>query len=162
MENCVKSEWIERFMEMARLTATWSKDPDHKVGSVLVDHERRVIGIGFNGFPRGVRDLPERLASKHLKRMMIVHAEANAILNSRSSFVDCTLFATRHPCTECVKLIIQSGISVVHCPQLEVGSSWEEDSVVASCMMREAGVAINIYVQPPSLVMENVTIIRTP
>lgn len=144
-------KWISHFMAAAELAATMSKDPDHKVGTVIVDHLRRSVGVGYNGFPRGVRDLPERLENKRIKRMMIVHAEANAILNSRSSIVDCTLLTTRHPCTDCAKLIIQSGIAAVHCPPLESGSSWEEDSVMAAFMLREAGVVLHLHLAYPEI-----------
>lgn len=139
-------KWTKRFMAQAELIAQSSKDPDHKVGAVIVDHERRMLGSGYNGFPRGVRDDPERYADKMVKTKLIVHAEPNAILNATRSVRDCTLVCTRHPCSECAKLIIQAGLFCVVCPALPKESSWYEDSIYAVSMFKEAGISLQLYV----------------
>ncbi len=69
------SKWDGRFMDMAALLATWSKDPSTKVGAIITDTERRVIGSGYNGFPRGVIDDPLRYEEKAVKYRLVVHAE---------------------------------------------------------------------------------------
>jgi dCMP deaminase len=48
--------WDVRFLEMAKLVSTWSKDPSTQVGAVLVDPCHRVVSLGFNGFPRAIAD----------------------------------------------------------------------------------------------------------
>lgn len=100
-------------MTLAILVASWSKDPSTQVGAVLVDSKRRVIGTGYNGFPRGVLDHPHRYANRPLKYEMVVHAELNAILNATRELDDSTLYVTLSPCNECAKAIIQSGIKRV-------------------------------------------------
>ncbi len=98
-------------MELARTISTWSKDPRTKVGSVIVDSSRRVVGMGYNGFPRGVDDNWRDYADRDSKLPRVVHAELNAILNSVQHLEGKTLYATKAPCTECAKAIIQSGIT---------------------------------------------------
>lgn len=107
------NKWDLRFLKLAHFVSQWSKDPSTKVGAVVVDDERRVLGIGYNGFPRGVADYPSRYDQRELKYDLIVHAEVNAILNS----VACrgaTLYTTPlFSCVRCAGLVIQSGVKRV-------------------------------------------------
>ena len=48
--------WDEYFMGVALLSAKRSKDPNTQVGACLVNEDKRIIGIGYNGFPRGCKD----------------------------------------------------------------------------------------------------------
>jgi dCMP deaminase len=102
--------WDYRFLELAETVATWSKDPSTQVGSVVVDSKRRVIGLGYNGFPRGVHDYIDRYEDKVTKYLFVSHAERNALDNSPISVENATLYATLFPCNECCKSIIQRGI----------------------------------------------------
>ena len=137
-------KWDERFMRLARHVAMWSKDPSTKVGAVVVDSKRRVIALGYNGFPRGVDDSPERYADRPTKYAHVVHAELNAILNALGPVEGCTLYVTLEPCTTCAKAIIQSGIRRVVLPdrdgepRSEVEKRWGEDQTLAYRMMDEA------------------------
>ena len=49
-------KWDKRFLELAKLVGSWSKDPSTKVGAVIVDCNNRIISVGYNGFPKGVKD----------------------------------------------------------------------------------------------------------
>ena len=109
--------WDQYFMGVAMLSAMRSKDPKTQVGACIVNKEKRIVGIGYNGFPRGVEDdqfpwdkKEEWLDSKY---PYVVHAEPNAILNATVSLVGSTLYVTLFPCNECAKLIIQSGVKEV-------------------------------------------------
>lgn len=132
-------------MELAAHFATWSKDPSTKVGAVIVDDCRRVIAQGYNGFPRGVRDDPERYETKMVKYKLVVHAEANAILNAVAKVSGAMLYCTKYPCSECAKLIIQSGIYRVVAPKPEMGGVWAEDAEFSIQMLREADVIVDFY-----------------
>jgi hypothetical protein len=57
--------------------AGWSKDTT-QVGAVLAIGNR-VVGLGYNGLPAGVKDHPDRLLNRDIKYAMTVHAEANAL-----------------------------------------------------------------------------------
>ena len=107
------SKWSERFMAMAEHVATWSKDPSTQVGCVIVDKQNRVVSVGFNGFPRGIKDLAERYNDKETKYLFVAHAERNALDNAPLSVEGCTLYSPLLPCNECAKSIIQKGITKV-------------------------------------------------
>lgn len=110
--------WDEYFMGIAMLSAKRSKDPNTQVGACIVDGDNKVVGIGYNGFPIGCSDdnLPwERQAENQnqTKYPYVVHAEANAILNSTKDLHGARIYVDLFPCNECAKLIIQSGIKEV-------------------------------------------------
>lgn len=132
--------WHERFIELARHVATWSKDPSTQVGAIVVNDKRQICGTGYNGFPRGVDDFSERYADRPTKYSLVVHAEANAILSATTSLDGCTLYATHFPCAECAKLIIQSGITAVYVPGGARIGRWAKGHETADLMFREAGV----------------------
>ena len=109
--------WDEYFMGVALLSSYRSKDPSTKVGACIVNQNKRIIGIGYNGLPYGCNDdeYPWDREGEFLdtKYPYVVHAEPNAILNSTSSLQGATLYVSLFPCNECMKLIIQSGIKEI-------------------------------------------------
>lgn len=109
--------WDEYFMGIAYLSAMRSKDPSTQVGACIIDEDKKIIGIGYNGFPIGSNDdeMPWNKEGKFLdtKYPYVVHAELNAILNSIKSLKNCTIYVTHFPCNECAKAIVQSGIKKV-------------------------------------------------
>lgn len=135
----MSSNWDQRFLELAEHVATWSKDPRTKVGSVVVDEQNRVVSMGYNGFPRGVLDLEERLQDRETKYLFVAHAERNALDNAPTSTDGCTLYSPLFPCSECAKTIIQKGIlRVVSRPIFEDVPKFNWDITVQ--MFEEAGV----------------------
>ncbi len=109
--------WDEYFMSLAHLSAVRSKDPSTQVGAVIVDSNNRVVGLGYNGFPRGCDDnkFPWKREGEYLdtKYAYVVHAELNAILNANKLIENCRLYVSLFPCNECSKAIIQSGIKEI-------------------------------------------------
>jgi dCMP deaminase len=110
--------WDEYFMGVALLSAYRSKDPNTKVGACIVDSRKKIVGVGYNGFPTGCDDalLPWEREGDFLntKYPYVCHAELNAILNSTNRYLDdCTMYVAQFPCNECAKAIIQSGIKKV-------------------------------------------------
>ena len=109
--------WDEYFMGIAYLSAMRSKDPSTQVGACIIDEDKKIIGIGYNGFPIGSNDdeMPWNKEGEFLdtKYTYVVHAELNAILNSIKSLKNCTIYVTHFPCNECAKAIVQSGIKKV-------------------------------------------------
>jgi len=104
--------WKEYFMGVAELAAQRSKDPVRQVGAVLVK-ENKIIATGYNGLPNGFEDVKFDWHDKVEKRLYVVHAEVNAILNATTDVSDSVLYVTLYPCSECAKLIVQSGIRKV-------------------------------------------------
>jgi dCMP deaminase len=137
-----QQKWDNRFLAMANLVASWSKDPSTQVGAVIVDGKRRILAVGYNGFPRGVSDdLGERLSDRSTKLPRVVHAELNAILNTGvpMSLEGATLYTSMFPCNECAKSIIQTGITRVVAPT-PTEERWADSNCVAEEMMDEAGI----------------------
>ena len=117
MRNDVLS-WDQYFMGMAHLSAKRSKDPNTRVGACIVNPQKRVVGLGYNGFP----------------------AELNAILNSIQDLHGCTLYVSLFPCNECAKAIIQAGITcVVYESDKYAGT---EGNIASKRMFHDAGVEL--------------------
>jgi dCMP deaminase len=136
------------FLTLAKFWAELkSKDPSTKVAAVIADDKKRIVGMGYNGFPRGVEDNPERYHDREIKYKYVVHAEVNAILNAVKSVEGCTLYCYPLPtCSECAKVIIQSGIKRVVFPKdSNVDKNWTESFNFAYQMYSEAGVEV-LYV----------------
>lgn len=107
------TDWNQRFMDLAKHVASWSKDPSTQVGAVIVNDKKQVISMGYNGFPRGVRDCQERYRDKATKLSFVAHAERNALDNAFNDVEGATLYSTLYPCSDCAKGIIQRGIKTV-------------------------------------------------
>ncbi len=136
--------WDRRFLALADFIAEWSKDPSTKVGAVITHTKsRRIVSTGFNGFPAGVEDAPERLFDRATKYEMIVHAEQNALMFAGQHAEGCTLYVTPlPPCARCAALIIQAGIARVVSPPPDFSHErWGETARIAKVMFEEAKVA---------------------
>jgi len=111
--------WDDYFMAVAQLSALRSKDPSTQVGACIVNKNKRIIGIGYNGFPSGCSDdeLPWAREGDFLqtKYPYVCHAEMNAITNSsnKPDLEGASLYVSLFPCNECAKLIVQVGITEV-------------------------------------------------
>ena len=140
--------WDEYFMGIALLSCERSKDPNTKVGACIVDENKKVVSIGYNGMPSGCDESQlswnkgEGLDSKYL---YVCHAEFNAILNTRngSALRGCTLYVTLFPCNECTKAIIQTGIKEV----VYISNKYEHTTETQASlrMLLLAGVKIRHY-----------------
>lgn len=150
----MSERWDKHFIDMCVAHAMMSKDPSTKVGSVIVGPDKEVRSIGFNGFPRGIKDTPERLDDRDTKLKLIVHGEMNAILAAARVGIPikgCTLYlaATDNfgevwggpPCVRCTVEIIQAGIKQIVSPQIRNGfTKWREDLELAQSLLSEAGI----------------------
>jgi dCMP deaminase len=110
--------WDDYFMAVALLSAQRSKDPNTQVGACIVNGQKRIVGVGYNGFPTGCSDdnLPWCREGDFLdtKYPYVCHAELNAILNSvPGNLAGCTIYTALFPCNECAKVVIQAGIREV-------------------------------------------------
>ena len=102
-------KWDQRFIDLANFVAAWSKDPSTQVGAVVANPlTKRVVSMGFNGFPTGVDDLEHRLENRDIKYEMIVHAETNALLFAGPAAEGCTLYVTLEPCSMCSGALVNT------------------------------------------------------
>lgn len=140
------SKWDRRLLGLAKHVADWSKDPSTKVGAILVDEQNLVVGMGYNGFARGVDDSDARLTDRPVKYKYIVHAEVNAILCAGHRARGTTLyvwpgFGVPNVCHDCAKFAIQAGVVEVVGPEpIEGKDHWTESLEFARRMLVEAGV----------------------
>lgn len=106
----------EYFMGIAALSALRSKDPSTQVGACLVGEDDRIMSIGYNGAPHGMKDedlpwnSPGELTGDLLttKDPYIVHAEINAFDNYRGNmqdFKNSKLYLIYSPCVTCSQRI---------------------------------------------------------
>lgn len=144
-EGIVSDKWDRRFLDLAQHVAQWSKDPSTKVGCVIANTMKQVVSIGYNGFPRGVEDTPERLNDRETKYRLVVHSEPNAIANANMSVRGCTVYTWPFaPCVECMKILATNGISRVVHPSLsdELRERWGESLKHAEDLAREVGIEL--------------------
>ena len=141
-------KWHYRFMEVAELVKTWSKDTSTKVGAVVVGPDREIRSTGYTGVVRGVEDdIPERL-ERPTKYDFFEHAERNAVYNAcliGASLKGCVIYVTAMPCPDCARAIIQSGIKMVVTRKVEIDENsptgtWRDKLVYSEQMFREAGI----------------------
>ena len=131
-------KWDKRFMERAKSIAQWSKDPDHKVGAVIVNPEFYSVSEGYNGPPHDVQD---KGLERHIELMRTLHAELNAILNSNTSLKGYTMYVYPFmPCAQCAAAIIQKGITKVVYYEDRDLKNWKASQKEAIKMFEEAGV----------------------
>ena len=135
--------WDEYFMSVAKLSAYRSKDPNTQVGACIVNPDKKIVGVGYNGLPWGCEDedFPWEVRDGDLdktKYPYVVHAELNAILNSTGNLKGCKIYVSLFPCHECVKANIQSGIKeIIYEDEKYNGTS---SDVAAKRMLDSAGV----------------------
>lgn len=112
-------KWDRRFLEVARLVASWSKDPSTKVGAVIVDENNHISGTGYNGFRPGHIDAPELYANREYKYKHVLHAEAAALSTWPSPVgLGSTLYSSFPCCPQCVGAAGQRGIRRLVFPKL--------------------------------------------
>lgn len=141
-------KWHYRFMDVARLVSTWSKDPSTKTGAVVVGPDKEIRATGYNGLVRGVNDdIIERL-ERPTKYDFFEHAERNVIYNASltgTSLKGCVLYATHAPCTDCARAIIQAGIKMVVTNEIIIDentpkNTWRDKLNFSRQMFEEAGI----------------------
>ena len=113
---------------------------------MVVGPHQEIRATGFNGFPRGVDDTVEERHERPAKYVWTEHAERNAIYNaarSGTSLDGCTLYVNLHPCADCARAIIQTGITLVVCPSPQLDDpAWGEQFRIAQVMLHEASVDV--------------------
>lgn len=133
------NKWDARMLEKAKLVASWSKDPDHKVGAVITI-DNKTVSEGFNGPPKGVidHDLPRKM-----EVWRTLHAEINAIIFAAAPLKGATIYVYPfHPCAACAAAIIQAGITRVIYSEDTNLPTWQASQTEAKLMFEEAGVDV--------------------
>ena len=136
-------KWDKRFMEISKVISQWSKDPSRQIGAIAV-RNRKILSTGYNGFPKGIKDLKSRYDNREEKYKFVVHAEMNCIYNAAEngiSLKDSTLYIYGLPvCGDCALGIIQAGVSRVVAISHNTPDRWKEAIANTGSIFDEAGV----------------------
>lgn len=144
--DILSAKWATRFMNKA---AAWakecSKDPSSQVGAIIVSDDGAELSTGYNGLPRNVRDMPDRIEQRPEKYKWMAHAEENAIVNAARHGVrlqGATMFVTHHPCSRCAGMIVNAGI---HCVVVGDGVTKMPADEVEVAMLKFGDARIDFY-----------------
>lgn len=143
-------KWDKRFLEMASLVGSWSKDPKRQVGCVIVDKNKRIVSTGYNGLPTQLDAIKE--VSNELKNALTIHAEVNALANIRKeldahSLGPVTVYVTYPPCEHCAKMLT-SNLSVhrvVFKSHEASQSKWKDSMACALHHLETVGAGFDEY-----------------
>ncbi|KKS66682.1 MAG: dCMP deaminase [Parcubacteria group bacterium GW2011_GWC2_42_6] len=148
--------WDEAFMQICRVIAQRSKDPSTQNGACIVNQDNIIIGLGYNGFPRGCADekLPWDREGDFCdkKYAYVVHAEANAVLNTADGTKGAKTYCTLYPCNECAKILIQKGIREI----IYENDKYHDDPIWAAArrLFKLAGVKTRQYVPQNEIIFK--------
>lgn len=108
----MKPTWTQYFLGLALLVAQRSHDVHTKHGCIITDKSNRILGVGYNGFPRGLSDtdLP---TSRPEKYDWMIHAERNALANCVIRPENAIAYVTGQCCNSCIMSLYQEGVSKV-------------------------------------------------
>lgn len=129
--------------EKAELVALGSRDPNKKVGCVMVSPDFRSQVSKCNSPICSIRTWTGRFVEncadyQDMKNKLTVHAELGAILKAARPLVGWSLYVTDAPCFECAKSIIRAGVAGVYCPVIDPHSRWAQAQEEARELFWEA------------------------
>jgi dCMP deaminase len=149
MEMRTIPSWDQYYLDICKVVACRSKDPNTQIGCVVVGPNHEIRTTGYNSFPRGIRDdVPERLV-RPTKYLWIEHAERNAICNAAragTATEGCTIYVEIMPCMDCARAVVQAGITevVVSAERMRQYSSdyYNEHFGMVEILFLEAGIRV--------------------
>lgn len=108
----MRPSWTDYFLGLAKVVSQRSHDLQTQHGCVITDSHNRILGVGYNGFPRGLNDtdLPKTRPDKY---PWMIHAERNALSNCAVRPDNGTAYVTGQCCNDCIMALWQEGISQV-------------------------------------------------
>lgn len=149
-------KWDIRFLELARHISAWSHDPSTKVGAVLAKG-KFVVGLGYNSFPQGVKDLPERYNDRQTKLDLTVHGEINALISAGEKAADASLyvfptFILPPICKDCAKIAaqyrIKEVVGYIVDENTELANRWRKSINISKILLEEAGITWRGVINP--------------
>jgi len=140
--------WDTYFMKIAETSTQRSKDPGTQVGACVVGDDNMILGIGYNGLPRGCSD-DEFPWTRPEKYLYVCHAEMNALLNSKYLHLvkGSKIYTTLFPCNNCAKIIIQLGVQEII--YLDDKYHDNEDNIASRRMFDAVGIKYWKFIYSP-------------
>ena len=107
-----RPNWIDYFLGLAKVISQRSHDIHTQHGCVITDQNHRILGVGYNGFPKGMEDskLPIHRPEKY---HWMIHAERNALSNCVIRPDTGIAYVTGQSCNDCIMALWQEGIKKV-------------------------------------------------
>lgn len=109
--NQKQRDWDQYFMKIAETVALKSKDPSSKMGCVIVDKNKRVVSLGYNGMIQGADETKMTLSERPMKYYFAIHSEMNAVIFAHQDLSGCTIYNRVATCENCLKYCLQAGIA---------------------------------------------------
>lgn len=108
----MRPSWTDYFLGLAKVVSQRSHDSQTQHGCVITDSHNRILGVGYNGFPRGLKDndLPNTRPNKY---PWMIHAERNALSNCIVRPDNGIAYVTGQSCNDCIMALWQEGVSTV-------------------------------------------------
>jgi dCMP deaminase len=108
-----RPSWTDYFLGLAKVVSQRSHDIHTKHGCVITDKNHRILGVGYNGFPKGLDDqkLPLNRPDKYF---WMVHSEINSLANCVVRPDGGTAYVTGQCCNNCIISLHQEGIDTVY------------------------------------------------
>jgi len=113
MKHNQRPGWTDYFLGLARVVSQRSHDIHTKHGCVITDQNNRILGVGYNGFPRGLND-QELPITRPEKYPWMVHSERNALSNCIVRPDNGIAYVTGQCCNDCIIALWQEGVSTVY------------------------------------------------
>jgi dCMP deaminase len=106
----MRPSWTDYFLGIAKVVSQRSHDIHTQHGCVITDQQNRILGVGYNGFPKGMKDnlLP---TDRPYKYSWMIHAERNALANCVIRPDNGIAYITGQPCNDCIMALWQEGIT---------------------------------------------------
>ena len=122
-----RPDWNQYFIGLARIISLRSHDLQTQHGCVITDANHRILGVGYNGFPKGLDDkkLPNTRPDKY---PWMIHAERNALSNCVIRPDNGIAYVTGQCCNDCIMALWQEGITKVDMQHSHGTHLFDEDS----------------------------------
>ncbi len=113
MQSKNRPSWTDYFLGLAKVVSQRSHDIHTQHGCVITDKQNRILGVGYNGFPKGLDDSQLPLTRPE-KYHWMVHSEKNALANCVVRPDGGTAYVTGQCCNDCIIALHQEGIDTVY------------------------------------------------
>lgn len=109
----MRPSWTDYFLGLSKVISQRSHDIHTQHGCVITDQHNRILGVGYNGYPRGLDDtnLPKNRPDKY---PWMIHAERNALSNCVVRPDAGIAYVTGQCCNDCIMALWQEGVSTVY------------------------------------------------
>jgi dCMP deaminase len=109
----MRPSWTDYFLGLAKVVSQRSHDIHTQHGCVITDQNNRILGVGYNGYPRGLDDekLPKDRPDKY---PWMVHSERNALSNCVVRPDNGIAYVTGQCCNDCIMALWQEGVQTVY------------------------------------------------